>query len=295
MSLLWQVYFAARHHGSYDYPDAFPQGQEPDAGPLQLIKPENGPATRQLYCGLAKHLHASAEARSWLASAYPSAASDPPEQTIAEVFRHSRMLGYCFVWAATTELYGPAASDRLLTDVALEAFQRHPKSALLFVDNFLMLLAGPNDVVYGPSQRYTDMKGTLYLNSCTECLPPRARHEATGTRPDRGFFDALYMGGYLLKPVMVLCVLICLPFGLRGPGRYFLALVLVTAVYQCAVVSVFSQAHQRFFDMVYLLFVIAAALGVHGLRRRPEATAASPGPSVRSMSEGVLHVSCRPS
>lgn len=240
-SLFWEMYVAGRHHGAYD----------PDR-PFRLIRPENGPATRQLYQAVANYGMSS--------GGYDSAD--------ASLFIEDQEAGYYpLIWNAAWQLYGSAAADRLLKDVAFEAFRAYPKSALLFWDNFLMLAAGPNDVRYGKAVRTTDLAGIPYLSSGLEKLPEELRAEVSGGKPSTPFFDFLYRGAYLLKPLVLAACLIFLPFGWAGRARPLLCLLLLLGFSQYAVVSVMAQAHQRYSDPVYLLIVMAATIGIHGARR----------------------------
>jgi hypothetical protein len=255
-SLFWEAYAAGRHHGAYD----------PDH-PQRLIRPENGPATRQLYEAVAAFGSSTARFGGDAARAI----LDDPEAG-----------AYPLIWKATLELYGSAASDRLLRDVALEAFRAYPKSALLFWDNFLMLAAGPNDVRYGRAVRTTDLAGVIFLSSGTEALPEPMRAEVGGGKPATPFFDALYRLAHLLKPAVLIACLVFFRFGWAGPARPLLCLLLLLALSQYAVVSVMAQAHQRYADPVYPLLVMAAALCVHQARCGGGLRAASPPPCPRT-------------
>jgi hypothetical protein len=240
--LFWQASVAGRHHGAYD----------PDR-PFRLVRPENGPATRQLFTALEGFGAASGR---YDAGAARRLVEDPAKGD------------YDVIWYATLQQYGAAASDRLLRDVALEAFRAYPRSTLLFWDNLLMLAAGPNDVLYGVAARTTDLAGVLYLSSWLDVLPPKMRAEVSGAKPATPVFDALYRLAYLLKPLLLVSCLILLSFGWAGPARPLFALLLLLAASQVAVTSVMAQAHQRYADQVYLLLVMAVAIGVHGALRR---------------------------
>lgn len=239
-SLFWEAYVAGRHHGAYD----------PDR-PFRLIRPENGPATRQLYQALESYGMASGS----YDRATAAAALDGPEAAY-----------YALIWKAAWQLYGSAASDRLLRDAALEAFRAYPKSALLFWDNFLMLAAGPNDVRYGDAARTTDLAGVVYLSSGLEKLTETMRTEVSGDKRSTPAFDALYRLAYVLKPLVLAACLIFLPFAWAGAARPLLCLLLLLGFSQYAVVSVMAQPHQRYSDPVYLLVVMAATIGIHGAR-----------------------------
>ena len=237
MSLFWDAYAAGRHHGSYD----------PDH-PFRLIRPENGPATRQFYQAV--------EIYGLSAGGY--------DRATAKTYLENAEAGHYFaLWSAPWELYGSAASDRLLRDVALEAFRAYPKSALLFWDNFLMLAAGPNEVRYGSAVRNTDLAGIVYLSSGLDFLSEKLRAEVAGEKPSTPFFDALYRLAYLLKPLVLAACLIFLPFGWASPARPLLCLLLLLSLSHYAIVSVMSQAQQRYSDQVYLLFFMAAAIGIN--------------------------------
>jgi hypothetical protein len=240
-SLFWQAYTAGRHHGAYD----------PDR-PFRLIRPENGPATRQLYQAV---------------ETYGLSAGGYDRDAARAFLEGAEADSYADIWNAAWQLYGSAATDRLLRDVALEAFRAYPKAVLLFWDNFLMLAAGPNDVRYGAAVRATDLAGVVYLSSGLEKLPAPMRAEVEGEKPSTPFFDALYRLGYLLKPLVLLACLVFFRFGWAGPARPLLCLLLLLGFAQYAVVSVMAQAHQRYSDPVYPLFVMAAALCVHQARR----------------------------
>lgn len=240
--LYWQASVAGRHHGVYD----------PDQ-PFRLVRPENGPATRQLYRAVADH---GVSSGAYDPGAAPRMLEDPEKSH------------YDLVWFAVLEQYGAAAADRLLRDVALEAFRAHPKGALLFWDNLLMLAAGPNDVRYGVEARTTDLAGVLYLSSWLDVLPQKMRAEVSGPKPATPVFDALYRLAYLLKPLLLVLCLIVLSFGWASPARPLLALLLLLAAAQYGVTSVMAQAHQRYADQVYLLLVTATAIGVHYALRR---------------------------
>ena len=169
--------------------------------------------------------------------------------------------------------------------MALEAFRAYPKSALLFWDNFLMLAAGPNDVLYGKAVRNTDLAGVVYLSSGLESLPEKMRAEVSGEKPSAPFFDALYRLAYLLKPLVLAACLIFLPFGWASPARPLLCLLLLLGLSQYAIVSVMSQAQQRYSDPVYLLFFMAAAIGIHCARhgarqRRPDSASGGGGAGI---------------
>lgn len=235
-SLFWQAYVAARHHGAHD----------PDH-PFRLIRPENGPATRQLY--RAVETYGTTKVRYY--------------GTAQAVIEEAAANNHAMIWAAARQQYGAAAADRLLRDAALEAFRAYPKGALLFWDNFLMLAAGPNDVLYAKEKRNTDVAGVPYLSSALEELPEGLRAEVSGARPARPLGDALYRGAHLLKPLLLAACLILLPFGWASPARALQCLLLLLALSQYAVAGVMAQAHHRYADPAYLLVVMAAAIGVH--------------------------------
>jgi hypothetical protein len=242
-SLFWEAYASGRHHGSYDTDH-----------PFRLIRPKNGPATRQLYQAVENYGYGLSPV------GY--------DRATAQAFIEDDEAGdYPLLWRATWQLYGSAASDRLLRDVALEAFRAYPKSALLFWDNFLMLAAGPNDVRYGKAVRNTDLAGVVYLSSALEFLPGKMLAEASGEKPSTPVFDALYRLAYLLKPLVLVACLIFLPFGCASPARPLLCLLLLLGFSQYGIVSVMSQAQQRYSDPVYLLVFMAAAIGIHYARR----------------------------
>jgi hypothetical protein len=243
-SLFWQAYVAGAHHGCYD----------PDH-PFRLVRPENGPATRQLY----RTVETFGQTSIKLYSTAQAVMEDPDANN------------HPIIWAAAREQYGSAASDRLLRDAALEAFRAFPRSTLLFWDNFLMLAAGPNDVLYRKAKRNTDLAGVLYLSSGFNVLPPDMRAEVSGARRPTPVFDALYRGAYLLKPLVLAACLLLLPFAWASPSRPLFLLLLLLAASQYAVAAVMAQAHQRYSDPVYLLVVMAAAIGVHCARRSPPA------------------------
>jgi hypothetical protein len=240
-SLFWEAYVAGRHHGAYD-----------NDHPFRIIRPGNGPATRRLYEVVEFGRKAST--------------SDPIPA--GEIMDSSDVNSFGWIRMAVIKAYWHEGTDRLLRDVALEAFRAYPKSALLFWDNFVMLAAGPNDVLYSGGKRNTDLAGVLYLSSRIEDLPAGLRAEVSGDKPATPFFDALYRAAHLLKPLILLACLVCLPFAWAGPARSLVILLLLLVGSQYAIVSVLSQPHQRYVDHVYLLVVMAAAIGVHGARRR---------------------------
>jgi hypothetical protein len=91
--------------------------------------------------------------------------------------------------------------------------------------------------------------------------------EASGEKPSTPVFDALYRLAYLLKPLVLVACLIFLPFGWASPARPLLCLLLLLGFSQYGIVSVMSQAQQRYSDPVYLLVFMAAAIGIHYARR----------------------------
>jgi hypothetical protein len=117
----------------------------------------------------------------------------------------------------------------------------------------------------------------IYLSSGVAQLPGRMRTEAGGGQPPTPVFDALYRTAYLLKPAILAACLIFLPFAWAGPARALHALLLSLTVSQYAVVSLMSQAHQRYSDPVFLLVVMATAIGLNEARRGTLHRATRPG------------------
>jgi hypothetical protein len=240
-SLFLQAFTAARHHGAYD----------PDR-PFRLVRRENGPATRQLYEALAL---------------YGEAAGDFDRDSAVQILENPPEDPYNLILTAVAWLYGSAAADRLLRDVALEAFRSYPSSGpLLAWDSFVMLAAGPSEVHYTAGKRGTDLPGPLYLSSGIDQLPEGLRREVSGEEPPTPVFDALYRGAHLLRPLILVSCLVLLPFAWAGPARSLVALLLLLAFSQYAIVAVMSQPHGRFSDQVYLLIVMAVGIGAAGAR-----------------------------
>jgi hypothetical protein len=242
LSLFSEAFIAGRHHGGYDV----------DA-PFRLVRAENGPATRQLYEGVAT---------------YGEATGDLDRRAAVGYIESPTARSLDLVMAATTQLYGPAAADRLMRDVALEAFRAYPAAMLLFWDNFVMLAAGPGEVHYTAGKRGTGLPGPLFLSSALDQLPEQMRREVSGGEPPTPVFDAVYRGAHLLRPLLLVACLVLLPFAWAGPARPLVALLVLLAFSQYAIVAVMSQPHGRFSDQVYLLIVMAVAIGAAGARAR---------------------------
>ncbi|HEY5997821.1 MAG TPA: glycosyltransferase family 39 protein [bacterium] len=240
LSLLWEAFIAGRHHGGYDA-----------ERPFRLVRAENGPATRQLYEALASYGELTGD---YDRAAAPAFIERPGAGSLDHVM------------TATTQVYGPGAADRLMRDVAIEAFRAYPAAVLLFWDNFVVLAAGPGEVHYTADRRSTDLPGPLYLSSGLDRLPETMRREAGGDKPPTPIFDALYRVIHLLRPLLLVACLVLLPFAWAGPARPLAVLLVLLALSQYAVVAVMSQPHGRFSDPVYLLIVMAVAIGAAGVR-----------------------------
>ncbi|HEY5997822.1 MAG TPA: hypothetical protein VI078_00775 [bacterium] len=241
-SLLWEAAIAGRHHGGYDPDRSFP-----------IVRPQNGPATRQLY-------RAAAD--------YGEASGEPGRAVAVALLENPGPLTYPLMTTAAMRLYGAAGADRLLRDVALEAFRAYPAAALVIWDNFVMLAAGPSEVQYTAGKRGTDLPGPLFLSSGLDRLPEKMRREVDGAKPATPFFDALYRGAHLLRPLLLVACLVLLPFAWAGPARPLAVLLVLLALSQYAVVAAMSQPHGRFTDPAYLLLVMTLAIGAAGARAR---------------------------
>jgi hypothetical protein len=256
--LFWQLYCPARFYGDGDQ---FSRGT--------LIRPENGPATRFLMDQILNYLRLYPY--DWNTRG-PAGSfdrfKDRPEDLVRNIFDHPDINYHTYLWMIMDDQLGPAASNELFKQAALEAVVAPLAQPLLFWDNFLSTLAGPGETLFNGGTRVVSLSRVqVHATEPYPDLHPRMNQEIAGRTTSWDLNRAPYAVVYLVRPLVVAGVFLLAVLALGGPWRAWFACGATIWMLQVLVASVFSSSHVRYTDYLVPLQCMLLAVGATAWKR----------------------------
>lgn len=236
-----------------------------------IISPENGPATRQLIEAVKQHF--VMDGPLWQEAydrdpCYALHQGRPPlsADTIGEiVFDHCNERYWELMWLASQELYGLEASDKLLRDVAIEAFSKHPAQLTYVLETAKMFVGFERS---GELPGWSNLERLPYLNSHTQWLDEPLRAEVQGQPASLPVLEQGYGATHVLRLWLLLAALISIPLTYRNRPVFQLVVIMMAVSLCHGVICVcFSNYSGRNCDPMFLPFIVVAACGMSELPR----------------------------
>ncbi len=272
--IFFNAYVSAQYYGGGSLYD----GRQP------LVRPTNGPATRELLETVAEYLALYPQAwQDRLPFEMFGAFKDDPAALIENILARPHYDYALFLWNVGDSLKGPDASPRLFLNAAYEAFRVRPAGLLVFMDNLLMYLVGPQ-VWYDSGYRLSALPVTFLATDDRE-LPEALQQELhdAWSPANRQLTNRFwrYFGWLRLAAdsALFLLALVTGLYAWRGPIRLPFLFLMSVVLYQALVVSLLYEPRSRYVDATILVLLMAAMTGLAAARRPTSPPAASPAPA----------------